>query len=305
MNTVFSNNLKKFRTQKNMTQEETAVALRINAQTVSRWECGTTLPDVTILPELAKLYGVTIDDFFHKTSTAYENYAQRLAYVYEETRDPEDFLGADLEFKKLQKAGTYSDSDRLLHANIHHLMMCDCRDTALRSYDSIINAGNRDSDTYRKARTAHANLMNFIGRSSEELEEQKRIAEAHPSDPDEAAYLLVAYRYAGAYEEGFEYFMHVKEKFPNSWQIFEFGGNICRKLKRYDEAFEYWDKSLELDPSRIDALLQKASCYEELEDYENAYHARCAIAEWLRKNGYDIRAVREENKAQACLDRMK
>ena len=38
MNTVFSNNLKKFRTQKNMTQEEVAESLRVNAQTVSRWD---------------------------------------------------------------------------------------------------------------------------------------------------------------------------------------------------------------------------------------------------------------------------
>ncbi|MBE6708332.1 MAG: helix-turn-helix transcriptional regulator [Ruminococcaceae bacterium] len=128
MNTVFSNNLKKFRTQKNMTQEEVAESLHVNAQTVSRWECGTTLPDVTVLPELAKLYGVTIDDFFRKTSTAYENYAQRLAYVYEQTRNTEDFLQADLEFRKLQKAGTYSDSDRLLHANIHHLKVVRHRD---------------------------------------------------------------------------------------------------------------------------------------------------------------------------------
>ena len=225
--------------------------------------------------------------------------------MYEETRDPEDFLGADLEFKKLQKTGTYSDSDRLLHANIHHLMMCDSMDMALRSYDTVIAGAEKASDTYRKARTARANLMNFIGRSSEELEEQKRIAEAHPNDPDEAAYLLVAYRYAGAYEEGFDYFMSAKEKFPDSWEICCFGGDICRKLKRYDEAFAYWDMALELDPSRIDALLQKASCLEEIGDYKHAHHVRCTIAEWLRKNGYDIRATREEKKAQACFDKIK
>ncbi len=304
MNTVFSNNLKKFRNQKNMTQEQAAEALCVGAQTVSRWECGTTLPDVTLLPELARLYGVTIDDFFCETSTAYENYAQRLAFVYEQTRDTEDFLAADLEFKKLQKAGAYSDSDRLLHANIHHLMMCDCRDTALRAYDTVIGNADKSSDTYRKARTARANLMNWIGRSDEELTEQKRVTEANPDDPDEAAYLLVAYRYDGRYEEGFEYFLSVKDKFSSSWRVFEAGGDICRKLKRYDEAFIYWDKALELDPSRIDALMQTASCFEELGDYENAYPTRCVIADWLRKNGYDIRATDEERKAQECLDRM-
>ena len=92
MNTVFSNNLKKFRQQKNYTQEQVAEILGVSTHTISRWECNTTLPDVTILPQIAKLYCVTIDDFFKESSIAYKNYAQRLASVYEETRKPEDFI---------------------------------------------------------------------------------------------------------------------------------------------------------------------------------------------------------------------
>ncbi len=103
MNMVFSNNLKKFRQQKNLTQEQAAELLNVSPHTVSRWECSTTLPDVTLLPKIAKLYCVTIDDFFRETSAAYENYAQRLASHYEATREPEDFMVADLEFRKLIK----------------------------------------------------------------------------------------------------------------------------------------------------------------------------------------------------------
>ena len=57
--TVFSENLKKFRIAKNMTQEQVAEILCVNAQTVSRWECSSTMPDVMTLPVLAKLYGVS------------------------------------------------------------------------------------------------------------------------------------------------------------------------------------------------------------------------------------------------------
>lgn len=81
-NHVLSENFKKFRTAKGLTQEQVAHVLNINAQTVSRWECATTLPDALTLPELAKLYGVTIDDFYRKHSVAYDNYAQRLSAVY-------------------------------------------------------------------------------------------------------------------------------------------------------------------------------------------------------------------------------
>ncbi|MBQ9121425.1 MAG: helix-turn-helix transcriptional regulator [Clostridia bacterium] len=80
-NTVFSENLKKFRITKNYTQEQVADILHICLQTVSRWECGSTLPDVLTLPELAKIYGVTVDDFYKRNSVAYDNYAQCLSSV--------------------------------------------------------------------------------------------------------------------------------------------------------------------------------------------------------------------------------
>lgn len=55
MNNIFSDNLKKIRLAKGLTQEQVAEKLNVNSQTVSRWECGTTLPDVLTLPELARL----------------------------------------------------------------------------------------------------------------------------------------------------------------------------------------------------------------------------------------------------------
>ncbi len=51
-NTVLSKNLKKLRLEKNLTQENVAATLGLNPQTVSRWECGVTLPDVLTLPEM-------------------------------------------------------------------------------------------------------------------------------------------------------------------------------------------------------------------------------------------------------------
>ena len=70
MNNIFTENLKKFRLAKGFTQEQAADKLNVNAQTVSRWECGTTLPDVLVLPELARLYEVTVDDFYKKSTVA-------------------------------------------------------------------------------------------------------------------------------------------------------------------------------------------------------------------------------------------
>lgn len=45
-------NLKKFRLQRELTQEQLADVLGVSAQAVSRWENGTTYPDITLLPTI-------------------------------------------------------------------------------------------------------------------------------------------------------------------------------------------------------------------------------------------------------------
>lgn len=126
MNKILSENLKRLRVAKNYTQEQAAEALGISAQTVSRWECGTTLPDVLLLPEIARLYCVTIDDLYKQTSVVYGNYAQRLASVYEASDDPEDFHLVDVEYKKMQKDGPLSAEDLRTYGVTHHYMMQYC-----------------------------------------------------------------------------------------------------------------------------------------------------------------------------------
>ncbi len=112
---VLSKNLKRFRIAKNMTQEQAAEALGVSTQTVSRWECNTTLPDVTLLPKIAALYCVTIDDLYKETSIVYDNYASRLGSVFEASGKPEDFLRADMEYRKLLKSDDYTKNDLRLY----------------------------------------------------------------------------------------------------------------------------------------------------------------------------------------------
>ena len=166
--TTFSENLKKFRLAKNYTQEYVAETLHINSQTVSRWECGTTLPDVLMLPELARLYEVTVDDFYKKNSIAYKNYAQRLASVYEKTEDPEDFLRCVIEYNKLMKNDEFSIEDKWNYAFIHHVMLVYCKKVAMEWYDKAI-AGNPESDPHSHARagSCRAGLFFDIGRGDQ------------------------------------------------------------------------------------------------------------------------------------------
>ena len=54
--------LKKLRKEKGMTQGQLAEQLNISNRSVSRWETGSTLPDISILIELAEFYEVDIKE---------------------------------------------------------------------------------------------------------------------------------------------------------------------------------------------------------------------------------------------------
>ena len=54
--------IKKLRLARGMTQEAVAEYVGVSYQAVSKWETGVTLPDIALLPALATLFGVRIDD---------------------------------------------------------------------------------------------------------------------------------------------------------------------------------------------------------------------------------------------------
>lgn len=54
--------IKELRKINNMTQEKLADSLGISSQSVSKWKCGVTLPDLSMIPGLTKLFHVTSDD---------------------------------------------------------------------------------------------------------------------------------------------------------------------------------------------------------------------------------------------------
>lgn len=57
-------NIRALRQRKGLTQEQVAQQLGVTYQAVSKWENGTNTPDIALLPEIAALFGVTIDALF-------------------------------------------------------------------------------------------------------------------------------------------------------------------------------------------------------------------------------------------------
>ena len=59
-------NIRTLRMQQGLTQEQVAARLGVSYQAVSKWETCVNTPDISLLPALAELFGVTIDALFSR-----------------------------------------------------------------------------------------------------------------------------------------------------------------------------------------------------------------------------------------------
>lgn len=300
----FSKNLRRLRLAKNMTQEQAAAALGVSAQSVSRWECGTTLPDVTMLPSIARLYCVTIDDLYQANVTAYANYAERLGSVFEASRKPEDFLQADMEYRKLLESGKYSTDDLRMYGILHQYMMQICRDKALALFDRVLKTGpDADAQVYWSTWRQKIYLLHEIGRGEEGIAAFLPAVEAGSTNLEEWICLIHAFQENGKLDDAWEWAQKAIQTFPESAMLHIYCGDLCKAMHRYGDAFAHWARAKEMEPTWMDSWYSIAFCYEELEDYEKAAHAWEAIAENLASRGFESEVIWPREHARSCREK--
>ncbi|MBE6585254.1 MAG: helix-turn-helix transcriptional regulator [Ruminococcaceae bacterium] len=61
---IIDQKIRDYRKSHKLTQEAFGELLGISPQAVSKWERVECYPDITFLPELAKMFGCRVDDFF-------------------------------------------------------------------------------------------------------------------------------------------------------------------------------------------------------------------------------------------------
>ena len=301
---VFTKNIKRFRLGKNLTQEQAAEVLGVSAQTVSRWECGTTLPDVTVLPKLAELYCVTIDDLYKETSMAYENYAHRLGSVFEASLKPEDFLRADREYRKLLKSGEYTTEDLRLYGILYQHMMHVCIQKAEELYGRVMEKGpEEDPEVYWAARRQKGYFLWEIGRNQENIDTFLPLVEGGSGEIEEWVCLIQAYSFGEDYEAAWKWVKKAEERFPESATLHIYTGDLLRAMKCYDEAFVHWRRALEMEPQWCDAAYAMASCYEEMGDYAKASQVYDGIADGLEQRGFEAEVNWPRSLAHKCREK--
>lgn len=121
------NRIKQLRQKSGLTQDQLATRLGVTAQAVSKWENSVTMPDITLLPQIAIEFGISIDDLFDLTLE------QKLERI-ENSIEFEDELSAEI-FKeyedflkeKLVENKNFPKALSLLANLYHHRMESDAK----------------------------------------------------------------------------------------------------------------------------------------------------------------------------------
>ena len=138
----FCKRIKSLRIKMNLTQEELAERLSVSFQTISKWETGVSLPDITMFPILANFFNVTTDELLGvnlaKKNQIIEETLEEFQRLYENyDNKAEDFLVNA--YKKYPNdyrimdrymwymAGDYADNDpkKLLERKNEFLSICE------------------------------------------------------------------------------------------------------------------------------------------------------------------------------------
>ena len=121
--------LVELRTSKGVTQEDVAQSLSISNKTVSKWENGTSTPDLSMLVALSKYYGVTTDSILGLSEDKKQNTKEEVRSLFEGLDRRESVLKAFETVKALVPAmyGTVSkynddvyDKENVFPSEISH-----------------------------------------------------------------------------------------------------------------------------------------------------------------------------------------
>jgi len=146
------------------------------------------------------------------------------------------------------------------------------------------------SDTYYKTQRQRIVMLANIGRGQECIENQIKQKEKEPDNEQSYIALISAYYHNNQFNEAKELFHDAILKWQNNELIYVYGGDIYKKLKDYDKAFFYWNKSLSINDDYVDAMYSKALCYQEIGDKENESKMWKQIIEWLEKRELIVEA---------------
>ena len=314
--------IRQLRFKAGLTQEQLAEKLGIGAQAVSKWENAAAMPDITALPLLAEIFGVSIDDLFDLTNE------QRLNRI-ENRLDTEEDLPQDvfMEYEEFLKGQLATEQNKkratglIAYLYWHRMNSYACR--ASRYAREAVQAAPNEKDCQWILQKAegHAVWDWNLANHSKGIEFYRELVEKNPQARLPYAYLfdnlLADHRAEDAEKLLARYAalpdvspIHVEiyrayialarfdeptadgiikalgEKYPEDFvYLFEAAQYYARKCD-YDRAIALYERSFALEPRRPrfqDELMAIADIYEIRGDYRKAAETWSRIIDLLEK----------------------
>ena len=270
MNINIGAKIKTMRLASSMTQEQLANRLGVSAQAVSKWESGTNMPDIQILPDLSVIFGVTIDSLFDMTD---ESKLERIDNMLDGVRFlvEKDFHDAENYLKDCRNTENLEGEATLLLAKLYnkradeyHELAAPLARKALELLPGRKAAHNAIFDAEHGAYQDwncinHHSLIDFY----------KKVVKNHPEDIRNYFWLLDLLIADGRTKEAREYVEAMKQV-DDSYHYEMYMGNICKEECDLPAAMEWWKKMTEHSPEKWVVWAEYGDCMVKLCRYEEA-----------------------------------
>ena len=331
--------IRRLRNDRGLTQEALAAALNVSPQTVSKWECGNSVPDVQMLPEIAVYFGVTIDQLFAMTP---EQQMERMEnHIYDsglidsgEERQLIRQIHAFAENPKQEgQAKTLLTKLYNHQAEQYHLLAVACGKEAVEKTGGDSDAISELTNAWGSyipdwnVRNHHALIewfSDYCRRNPENrsavmwlldnLIDDHRLAEARQwlekLEAIDGTFRTVMYRYmiaeaAGEKEESEELLRRLEAMEGQEWCRDVTLGDIYTLRQEYDKAIEWYRKGQEMQPSPkfTDSAASIAHICEIRGDRAGAIAAYREVLE-LQKNEWGIVSGEMRDEVERAIQRL-
>ena len=172
--------IKKYRQTNNLTQENLAGMLHISSQAVSKWECGATNPDLSLIEPLTRIFHITSDELLGINEFAVDEKRQKYDNAHQKFRHSRDFGGGYWWAKEatVEYPEDYSYLEWLAYteyqlafaenqkSDASQEYFDELTEASLRHYETIIER-SVDPDVYSKAVFGKIMLLRFLERIDE------------------------------------------------------------------------------------------------------------------------------------------
>ena len=183
--------IKTLRNKKGLSQTELADVFHVSAQAISKWENGTSSPDIGQLPSIASYFGITIDELFdYPIDLEYE----RIEKMIEEGKMLTNDLFTHCEDFLLNEIKRNPKNHRAIStlADLYHFHACRLNEKSAHfALEALqLKPDNKfDLSTLSNASNGHINDWN-IGCHYKLIEQLKNLIQNHPTNQRTKLYLL-------------------------------------------------------------------------------------------------------------------